>query len=92
MVAACALTHVATIAILQHHAMLEAQVVNAQLNSALNGRIVIEQAKGIISERAGVEMEEAFRRFASTRATTTFGSAAVAHGVVDGTLADDALS
>ena len=38
---------VATIAILQHRAALEGQLVNVQLQTALNARIVIEQAKGI---------------------------------------------
>ena len=55
-----ALADVATIAILQHRAALEAQVVNEQLNHALNSRIVIEQAKGIVAQRQGLNMEQAF--------------------------------
>src|SRR5439155_24537584 len=60
--AAQALADVATIAILQHRAALEAQVVNEQLNYALNSRVLIEQAKGVLSERAGLDMEHAFER------------------------------
>ena len=52
----------ATISILQHGAATEIQHVNEQLTQALKDRIVVEQAKGIISERVGIEMSEAFSR------------------------------
>src|SRR6478672_11869240 len=58
--AAQALADVATIAILQHRATLEAQILNEQLNEALNSRVVIEQAKGMVAEREGLNMEQAF--------------------------------
>ena len=66
--AAQAFADVATIAILQHRAALEAQVLNEQLNHALNSRVVIEQAKGMVAEREGLDMEQAFatlRRYAA---------------------------
>ena len=55
-----ALADVATIAILQHRATLEAQVLNEQLHNALNSRIVIEQAKGIVAEHEHLNMEQSF--------------------------------
>ena len=58
--AAQALADVATIAILQHRATVQAQILNEQLNRALNSRVLIEQAKGMIAERRGVNMEPAF--------------------------------
>ncbi|MDQ6837333.1 MAG: GAF and ANTAR domain-containing protein [Actinomycetota bacterium] len=61
-IAAQALADVATIAILAHRAAVDAQTLNAQLTEALNTRIVIEQAKGVMSERAGLDMERAFAR------------------------------
>jgi len=61
-VAAQALADVATIAILQHRAASDAQVVNLQLTQALNTRIVIEQAKGVVAERAELDMDQAFTR------------------------------
>jgi GAF domain-containing protein len=53
---------VATIAILQHQTMLNARTLNEQLGSALNSRIVIEQAKGMVRQAAQCEMEVAFTR------------------------------
>jgi GAF domain-containing protein len=61
-VAAQALADVATIAILQHRTAVDAQTVNNQLNGALNSRIIIEQAKGIISEATGVDVDDGFQR------------------------------
>ena len=62
LVAAQALADVATIAILQHRAVSDAQSLNEQLSQALNTRIVIEQAKGVVAERANLDMEQAFAR------------------------------
>jgi transcriptional regulator with GAF, ATPase, and Fis domain len=60
LVTAQALADVATIGILQHRAAIQAHLVVDQLNHALNSRVLIEQAKGILSERSGLDMEGAF--------------------------------
>jgi GAF domain-containing protein len=57
-----ALADVATIAILQHQAAVDARMVNEQLNQALNSRIAIEQAKGKISEASNIDISQAFSR------------------------------
>jgi transcriptional regulator with GAF, ATPase, and Fis domain len=55
-----ALADVATIAILQEGKISRAEALTEQLQGALNSRVIIEQAKGAMSARAGVSPEEAF--------------------------------
>jgi GAF domain-containing protein len=89
--AAQALADVATIAILQHRAAFEAQVLNEQLNHALNTRIVIEQAKGMVAEREGLDMEQAFSTLRGHARSHNLRLADVANAVIVGTLAVAAL-
>jgi GAF domain-containing protein len=57
-----ALADIATIAVIQHQVSVDAQTLNLQLSEALHSRIVIEQAKGMISQAANIDMEHAFKR------------------------------
>ncbi len=56
-----ALADVATISILHERTLRESTVVNEQLQRALNSRILIEQAKGVIAHTSTVSMDEAFQ-------------------------------
>jgi GAF domain-containing protein len=85
-IAAQALADVATIAILHHRAASEAQLVNEQLTLALNSRIVIEQAKGVLAERTGLDMDHAFARLRKYARDHNLRLVDVAHGVVEGTV------
>jgi GAF domain-containing protein len=89
--AAQAFADIATIAILQHRAGLEAQVVNEQLQLALNSRIIIEQAKGILAERQHLDMAQAFTLLRGYARDHNRRLADIANDVVDGTLAAAAL-
>ena len=90
-VAAQALADVATIAILQHRVAQEAQVVNEQLGYALNTRAVIEQAKGVLAERAGLDMEQAFSVLRDRARSHKLRLADVAQDVIGTTLVAGAL-
>jgi transcriptional regulator with GAF, ATPase, and Fis domain len=61
-----ALADVATIALLQRRALSVRETLSEQLQEALNARIVIEQAKGVLAERGQLDVDQAFdllRRF-----------------------------
>lgn len=55
-----ALTDVATIALVQYRAVRANEQLIDQLKTALNSRIAIEQAKGVIAEHAHIGMDAAF--------------------------------
>ena len=57
-----ALADVATISILQESTVREDAIVNEQLQRALNSRVLIEQAKGVVAQLSTVDMDEAFKR------------------------------
>lgn len=62
LIAAKALTRLATIAILQSRIIDDSEAVIVQLQGALDSRVVIEQAKGIISEKTQIGVDQAFAR------------------------------
>jgi transcriptional regulator with GAF, ATPase, and Fis domain len=55
-----ALVDVATIGLLQERSIRHQEILTEQLQTALNNRVVIEQAKGYIAHRLGVDMDGAF--------------------------------
>jgi len=89
--AAQAMADIASIAVLQHRATLEAQLVNEQLNHALNSRIVIEQAKGMLAERRGLDMEQAFAQLRNHARNHNLRLADVARDLIEGELAAESL-
>src|ERR1039457_1993111 len=65
-----ALADVATISLLQERSMRHTDTLNEQLQTALNSRVIIEQAKGKLAGRLGLDMDQAFsllRDFARKR-------------------------
>lgn len=67
LVLAQALVHVASVAIVNEKSASDRDVINAQLQHALNSRIVLEQAKGVLAYAGKLDMDRAFnvlRRYA----------------------------
>lgn len=81
-----ALAHVATIGILQERAVRENTVAREQLQRALNSRVVIEQAKGVVAQVRGVNMEDAFTLIRDYARKNQLPLVAVADGIVNRTI------
>ena len=86
LIVARAFADLAALSIAQHRASTEAQRLNEQLSAALTSRVVIEQAKGVISERAGVALAEAFTRLRTYARSHNLRLTDVAQAATDGTL------
>jgi AmiR/NasT family two-component response regulator len=57
-----AMADVATIGILQERAIRDGRELSNHLEAALQSRIVIEQAKGIVAEHQKIDVDRAFER------------------------------
>jgi GAF domain-containing protein len=85
------LADVATIAILQHRSSLDASALNFQLNNALNSRVIIEQAKGMICQSTSCDMDEAFNRLRAHARNHNEGLTTLATRVVATSIAPNNL-
>jgi GAF domain-containing protein len=86
-----ALADVATIGILSERAIRRGEIVNEQLQTALNSRVIIEQAKGVLSQKLDVKMDEAFDRLRRYSRANNLRLAEVARRTVEGELDTDVL-
>jgi GAF domain-containing protein len=87
-----AFADIATIAILQERLVKEREVLAAQLQTALDSRVVIEQAKGVLAERLGFDMDTAFSTLRDAARRTNRRLSDVARDVVDSRGRTDVLS
>lgn len=80
-----ALADVATIGLLQERAIRRRETLAEQLQTALNSRVTIEQAKGVLAERLRVDMDEAFSLLRQAARSGNRRLSELALGVVNGT-------
>jgi hypothetical protein len=83
LVAAQAFADVATIGILHQRTIAESDTVRRQLQYALNSRIVIEQAKGVVAQTRGVSIDDAFTLIRDHARRNRLGISAVASDIVE---------
>jgi transcriptional regulator with GAF, ATPase, and Fis domain len=81
-----ALADVATIGILQERSVRHLSDLSTQLQAALQSRIAIEQAKGVLAERQRASMDEAFALLRGYARSHNLRLAHVAASVIDGTV------
>lgn len=81
-----ALADVASIAIVQDQATRDAAIREGRLQLALNSRIVIEQAKGMLAEHGGIDMDEAFSQLRTFARSNNRRLTEVAESLAAGTL------
>jgi GAF domain-containing protein len=82
-----ALADVATISLLHERSMRHRDTLNEQLQTALNSRVVIEQAKGKLAERLGIDVNEAFTLLRDQARNRNQRLSDLARAFVDGTQA-----
>ena len=87
-----ALADVASIAILQDQMIRKSDLRAGQLQHALDSRVAIEQAKGMLAERVHVDMDEAFTMLRTYARSERLHLTAVAMELVEGTLGLDEVA
>ncbi len=81
-----ALCDIATVGLLQERTVRRGEVLAEQLQSALNSRILLEQAKGVLSERVGIGVDDAFGLMRAHARRNHLQLGVVASGLIDGTI------
>lgn len=88
-----AMADIATIGLLNERSLREKTVLSEQLQAALQSRVVIEQAKGVLAARLGITVVEAFQRLRNHARRSGSSLTDLAAGIVAGrSELEDALS
>jgi AmiR/NasT family two-component response regulator len=83
---------IATIGILQERSIRDSHAFSTQLEVALDSRIVIEQAKGIVAEHSRINVDNAFDQIRGFARTHRRLLSETARQLIDGSLPTEALT
>ncbi|AMM20177.1 transcriptional regulator [Frondihabitans sp. PAMC 28766] len=88
-IAAQALADVATISILHERVLTDSGVIQEQLQHALDSRVLIEQAKGVIAHTHQLDMDAAYRMIRHHARSAQASLPVIAQGIIDGSVTLD---
>lgn len=86
-----AMADVATVGLIQERSIAASELLATQLQTALTSRVRIEQAKGMLAERAGLPMDQAFSLMRDYARGRGHRLSDVAARIVDGSIDDNLL-
>lgn len=87
-----ALADVATIGLLQERSMRESRLLAEQLQIALDSRVALEQAKGVLAEQTGLSIDQAFEVLRGYARRRNLRLVEVARRVVNGELSGSGIA
>jgi AmiR/NasT family two-component response regulator len=79
---------VATVGLIQERAISARELLAEQLQTALNSRIVIEQAKGVLAERIGLPVDQVFQMMRAYARNRGLLLRDVAAQIIDGSISE----
>jgi transcriptional regulator with GAF, ATPase, and Fis domain len=87
-----AMADVATVGLIQERAIATHERLATQLQTALSSRVQLEQAKGVLAQRASLRMDEAFHVMRAYARSHNRRLSDVAAHIIDGSIDDDVLN
>jgi transcriptional regulator with GAF, ATPase, and Fis domain len=86
-----AMADVATVGLIQERAIAASELLAAQLQTALTSRVRLEQAKGVLAQRTGLPMDQAFQLMRDYARSRNRRLSEVAAQIIEGVLDDETL-
>lgn len=86
-----AMADVATVGLMQERTIAASELLASQLQTALSSRVQLEQAKGVLAQRTGLHVDQAFKLMRDYARSRSRRLSEVAAHIIDGSIEDDLL-